>query len=61
MTYLILSIVFIILGAIQYDEIAKKYYQKKGKDVFGLIEFLLVLQFTFELLGFYFVTLYIGW
>lgn len=61
MTYLILSIVFIILGAIQYDEIAEKYYQKKGKDIFGLIEFLLVLQFTFELLGFYFVTLYIGW
>jgi hypothetical protein len=61
MNYLILSIVFIILGAIHYDEIAKKYYQKKGKDMFGLLEFLLVLQFAFELLGFYFLVLHIGW
>ena len=61
MTYLILSIVFIILGAIEYDEIAKKYYQKKGKDMFGLLEFLLVLQFVFVILGFHFVVLYLGW
>lgn len=61
MIYLILSICFIILGAIPYHEIVKNHYQKKGKDMFNLRAFLMVLQFTFAILGFYFQICYLGW